>query len=162
MGFSGGGPARTQKRGRRTRALTISRGGPNQGARSKGPLRGPLGAPKRPGGHWENGFWKVPTSKCMLFLRKYNVFEETPKRSRGGSWATFSRKFGAPGGPGPPPGDFGRFPGGSPAPFGPPHRIPGGPRGGPGAPLFLAGARFVIPGGPGHVKKQLEFIAKSR
>jgi len=132
MGFPGGVPPRRQKIARRTRALTISRGGRKQGAGPKGLNRSPLGAPKKPGGHWRNGSWKPPTSKCIVFNRKYSVIQKSPNHSQGGSGGRFSRNLGAPGGSWDPPGGSCRFSGGSRGAFRGPVRVPGGGPGGPG------------------------------
>ena len=94
----------------------------------------------------------------MVFLRKYIVFQRTPKRSRGGPWVGFSRKSGAPGGAGPPPGGARHFLGGPSGPIrGNPLTL-GGPEGGPREPFFFQGAHLLNWGAPKTIKNPLCFI----
>ena len=99
------------------------------------------GRPKSPRHIGRNGFWKPPTSKCLVSLRKYNVLQKSQKSSRG-HWDVVLHEFsGAPGGPSPPPGYLRRFLGGVWSPAGLRSENPGGGQGGPGRP-------FCAPGGP--------------
>ena len=94
----------------------------------------------------------------MVFLRKYVVLQRTPERSRGGSWVRFSRKFGAPGGPGGPPGGARQFLGGPSGPIRGNPLTRGGPEGGPREPFFFQGAHLLNRGAPKTIKNPLSFI----
>ncbi len=135
-----GGPPRTRKTASRTRAFANSRVGSKVRRRAtRAPPRPFRGAPEARGTLGFR-FWKRPASKCMVFLRNYMVFQKSSKKTRFSKMSRFSRKFGAPGGPGRaqgPPGGLATFSGGRLVPCC--GRIPL-PRGGPGR-------TFGAPGG---------------
>ena len=82
----------------------------------------------------------------MVFLRKYNVFQKSPKCSRGGSRGVLREFLGPLGGPGTPPGGRAVFQGGPRGPFGGPWEFRGGGQGGPEAPVITsAGYSWFFP-----------------
>ncbi len=106
MEFSGG-PARDAENSKTDSRAYDFQGGLNTKARGhKGPTEAPSGRPKGPRDIEKMGSGNRQPQKVCFSSGNTTFIKKTPKRSRGGPWVSFSRKFGAPGGPRAPPGDF--------------------------------------------------------
>ena len=79
-GSQGGAQEKLQKLPDGLPKSSKTKGSKNERRGSKGAPRGPRGASLKFATDWENRFWERPASKCMLFYRKYNVFQKSLKK----------------------------------------------------------------------------------